>query len=492
MTGEHIYRTDLVFGLVGALGTDFDEFNKSLDRLVRRFCYEVIEIHLSHLLDHVDLDVTLEAQPEDKRIESYMNAGDRLREVFGRGDAVSRLGVVEVIRHREDHTPGNTVYVFSSLKHPAEVSLLRDVYGDSFFLIGIYSAEEERRRVLGNRGIGESDANRLMERDEQDDQKKLGQRTRDTFELADVFVRLTPSTVDQVENQVGRFLDLLFGAPVRSPLPDEHAMYLAYAASLRSADLSRQVGASITSVDGDIIGVGANDVPQAGGGLYWPGKNDQRDHARRKDSNELRKVEIARDIFNLICEKERVEEGFEDFIGKLRNSLLFDITEYGRAVHAEMEALLSCARTGASTRGGTLYATTFPCHNCAKHIIASGIKRVVYVEPYPKSQALTLHDDAIAIEEPFDADGGATVGPHKVIFEPYIGIGPRRYLDLFSMKLSSGWRLRRKEEGRLIEWDSGTATPRVPTMEPVKKLEQEAVTLLKQKLEGDHEGKKKD
>ncbi|MDN3612645.1 hypothetical protein QWZ16_23945 [Vibrio ostreicida] len=26
----------------------------------------------------------------------------------------------------------------------------------------------------------------------------------------------------------------------------------------------------------------------------------------------------------------------------------------------------------------------FPCHNCAKHIVASGIKRVVYVEPYPK------------------------------------------------------------------------------------------------------------
>ena len=44
--------------------------------------------------------------------------------------------------------------------------------------------------------------------------------------------------------------------------------------------------------------------------------------------------------------------------------------------HAEMEALLSCARSGVSTRGATLYSTTFPCHNCAKHIIAAGVARV--------------------------------------------------------------------------------------------------------------------
>ena len=57
-------------------------------------------------------------------------------------------------------------------------------------------------------------------------------------------------------------------------------------------------------------------------------------------------------------------------------------------VHAEMEALLSCARSGVSPVGGTLYSTTFPCHNCAKHIVAAGLRRVVYVEPYPKSRAV--------------------------------------------------------------------------------------------------------
>jgi len=64
-----------------------------------------------------------------------------------------------------------------------------------------------------------------------------------------------------------------------------------------------------------------------------------------------------------------------------------------------MEALLSCARSGARVRGGTLYTTTFPCHNCAKHLVGAGIARVIFVEPYPKSKAVELHADALTFEE---------------------------------------------------------------------------------------------
>ena len=136
----------------------------------------------------------------------------------------------------------------------------------------------------------------------------------------------------------------------------------------------------------------------------------------------------------------------------LRGSPIYDLTEYGRAVHAEMEALLSCTRNGVSPRGGTLYSTTFPCHNCAKHIVASGIRRVVYVEPYPKSRAKELHPDSICVDEP---EAG------KVCFEPFVGVSARRYFDLFSMALSSGYRMKRKEGGKIIPWERSTARPRV-------------------------------
>ncbi|MNT68962.1 hypothetical protein D3C72_2072320 [compost metagenome] len=70
-----------------------------------------------------------------------------------------------------------------------------------------------------------------------------------------------------------------------------------------------------------------------------------------------------------------------------------------------------------------MYTTTYPCHNCARHIIASGISRVVYIEPYEKSLAMKLHADAISTD-------GKTVG--KVIFENFEGVSPTRYTTLFS------------------------------------------------------------
>ena len=129
-----------------------------------------------------------------------------------------------------------------------------------------------------------------------------------------------------------------------------------------------------------------------------------------------------------------------------------DITEFGRTVHAEMEALLACARTARSTRKATLYTTTFPCHNCCRHIIAAGIARVVYVEPYPKSKAPELHNDAISVDQ--------TVGK-MVPFLPFNGIGPRRYFDLFSLMLSTGYPIERKEGGKLKAWHRRDATPRL-------------------------------
>ncbi len=113
-------RADLVFGLVGALGTDFEELYSSLAKLARGFGYDAVEIRLSQLLNHVEIGVPLEDQAEDRRLDSYMNAGDRLREIFGRGDAVGILGIGELVRRCNGRGVGNTVYVLRSLKHPAE------------------------------------------------------------------------------------------------------------------------------------------------------------------------------------------------------------------------------------------------------------------------------------------------------------------------------------------------------------------------------------
>ena len=51
-------------------------------------------------------------------------------------------------------------------------------------------------------------------------------------------------------------------------------------------------------------------------------------------------------------------------------------------IHAEMNALLYCAKEGISVKGCTAYVTHFPCLNCTKSLIQAGITRIYYHEGY--------------------------------------------------------------------------------------------------------------
>ncbi|MDG0842586.1 ComE operon protein 2 [Staphylococcus equorum] len=66
-----------------------------------------------------------------------------------------------------------------------------------------------------------------------------------------------------------------------------------------------------------------------------------------------------------------------------------------RTIHAEMNALLQCAKQGVSTDGATIYVTHFPCLNCTKSIIQAGIQTIYYAEDYHNhSYALKLLDQS--------------------------------------------------------------------------------------------------
>ncbi|AKB76456.1 dCMP deaminase [Methanosarcina lacustris Z-7289] len=65
-----------------------------------------------------------------------------------------------------------------------------------------------------------------------------------------------------------------------------------------------------------------------------------------------------------------------------------------RAVHAEQNAIIQAAIHGVSIAGGTLYCTHQPCILCAKMLINSNIKRVVYSIPYPDTDSLEFFRSA--------------------------------------------------------------------------------------------------
>ena len=468
--------SELVIGIVSAVGTESKRVTDPLTDRLKGFGYTVEEIRVSSILP------AFSSGSEYERIKHYMAAGDSLRE-RSINNAILAAGVAKKISEIRTSCTEKRAYIVNSLKHSREVEFLRKIYADGFYLIGVHADEKRRHQYLtDDKGCNQEQAEELIKIDE-DESFDHGQKTRDTYHLADFFLNLG-SDNDQVKNRLQRFLELIFSHPYKNPTFDEFAMFMAFNSSVRSGDLSRQVGAVI-SREKQIIATGANDVPESGGGLYWAEINsttgevvdypDGKDYTREGDSNKQAQTEIIQEIArNLIAEDIVSADKELDLHKALKESKISDLTEFGRVVHAEMDALLSCGRAGIPTTGAVLYCTTFPCHNCAKHIIASGIRRVVYVEPYPKSRALDFHSESIQLRSEFDATVTSEVSK-LVVFEPFIGVGPRRFLDLFSMSLGSGSKLRRKDkDGAVLEWDKATAPIRTPLM-PNSYLEIEKV-----------------
>ena len=471
-------ESELVIAFVYAAGTDSKAVLEVFVNGLAKFGYHANVIRLSDFLGRYELEDDLVDAPEDRRISSRMDAGNHARLKTARKDLLALAAVSGINRKRAKREPlEKTAHILLSLKRPEEVVALRRIYGNGFYAIGVFATTAERMRYLvEDRNVPKDKAKALIERD-QEEADEYGQRTRDTFHLADAFVRARP---DDLRSGLWRCLDLIFGDPFVTPMPEENAMFLAYAASTRSGDLGRQVGAAVTSARGDVIAVGCNDVPRFGGGLYWPGEGDQRDLVENigYDSNAKERDGIINEVMRRLRPRTKADQRQKKFRELMSESPLLDLTEYGRAVHAEMEALLACARSGVSPLGGTLYSTTFPCHNCTRHMVGAGLERVVYIEPYSKSRASQLHSDSIAMGEESDhATAGREAGS-RLQFEPFVGIGPRRYFDLFSLKLSTGYPIERKAKESFLKatWNRETAHPRIPML-PMSYLERESVAV---------------
>jgi len=358
-------------------------------------------------------------------------------------------------------------YILDSLRHPAEVHLLRHVYQDAFVLIGVVCEENKRLERLRKKypDAGETPLREFMNRDAEA-KEKHGQHVADTFHLSDFFVDNTTdrllehkeSNPDWDTNEkLGRLVKIVTHAGIVRPEMAEVAMHHAYGAMMQSACLSRQVGAALVDKAGNVVATGTNEVPKAGGGVYGEsfatGALDDRCAFRRPDerkycSNTREQNRIIEELVAGVPELNSLPlERRNSLLLELRKTRIGGLLEFSRAVHAEMDALLSAAREGISPIGTRLYVTTFPCHYCARHLVTAGVDEVQYIEPYPKSQALDLHDDAIQITAKNWVP--PSQGGKKVLFRPFSGVAPR----LFGRAFLKDRDLKNKESGLI---DIGT------------------------------------
>ena len=512
---ESIDGLELVFALAGPVGADLQEISRTLRDALKKCAYaEVEEISVGDLVRQIAARRTLEKAdgspirlldaPEEMRIASYMDAGNAIRRLSASPAAIASVAIAEIRgrRKRKGNVPARRAYILRSLKRPEEAQLLRRVYGAGFFLIGVNLNRPARVDSLALR-IAKShnetaaspdfpnyllEAEALANRDEDEAADEFGQRLRDVFQLCDLFV--SPASRTTTFEQIHRFVRLILGDLGETPTADEHFMFHAFATSLASGALGRQVGAVLVSPAAEVLGIGWNDVPKGGGGLYRAGDHyDRRDIHEERDAVNVHADQIIGEVLELVRDagwlntnaRPRLDDAREAF----KRSRVMSLLEFGRTSHAEIEAILAAARIGATPRDATLYTTTFPCHQCARTIVAAGLRRVVYIEPYPKSRALELHRDAI---HGYDETHAPHCGNehcrelHAVRFEPLLGIGPHRFVELFSLQTSAGAQRERKvkSSGERIRWDPRTSAPKVEML-PLSYLDLEAKVLYELK-----------
>ena len=249
-------------------------------------------------------------------------------------------------------------------------------------------------------------------------------------------------------------------------------MYHAHAAALQSSCLSRQVGAALMAPDGTVVATGTNDVPKFGGGVYneesepdnrcfaweWTGNGIPFYGCHNQRKKKQLQIEIATWLGDNFSKelailahplpksgtdtaakaRDEAEKKMRNFFAQNADGMdnmpgVKEIIEYSRSIHAEMNTILSAGRNGVSPSGMMLFCTTYPCHNCARHLVTAGIRSVYYIEPYVKSLATELHSDSIVADKSEQQATGGRV-PTRMVIAPFTGVGPRMFEDFFTKR----------------------------------------------------------
>ncbi|ORJ59265.1 hypothetical protein B5V00_10230 [Geothermobacter hydrogeniphilus] len=338
---------------------------------------------------------------------------DRLDETCCQLIAEEANFIIKYFRNRPDRENRKKHFVIESFRNPYEVLYFRYRYYE-FYLMSIYTDKEIRQ---SERGVFSVD------RDERDQGEKnradeiYAQNVSACVDISDIAIN-NNGTLDEYFAKLVKYYAIIMQPGVINPESDEMFMNQAYSLSLKSSCISRQVGAVIIGANGYVVGAGWNDAGEGQVGCgYRHGQEfnnldnsvlvsnpDNESSFREKLKNNPKEFPFCyKDNYSSFVSSKKIkkllnnkryelkkigvtEEGQEKLFAILTNGLSIKRLEYCRALHAEENALLQTSKNGGmGVRGGTIYTTSFPCELCAKKIYQSGIREIVFTEPYPDS-----------------------------------------------------------------------------------------------------------
>lgn len=237
-----------------------------------------------------------------------------------------------------------------------------------------------------------------------------------------------------------KFSSLIRHPGLITPSSEERCMIVAYTAKFNSGCLSRQVGACITNQYHTIRTIGWNDVPYG----QIPCSLRQLSDLKRNDIKENKGIRFAYSAF----EK---GDGFAYDKGKQNFTLAVDsdytqtdlLEKQGlpwsfcfktlhnryegeknqvftRSLHAEENAMLQMVKYGGEALiNGIIYVTASPCELCAKKLYQIGVRKIVYIDPYPGISRKQIIDSGFKRPE-LKLFQGAYGGSYFKLYQPFM------------------------------------------------------------------------
>lgn len=424
----------IILGFTGSIGSGCTYISNYLPKVAEEIKYKYFKLSDVIRDHHKDSNNNISTS-------QMQDAGNLLRKNNEPGY------LVFVLLNKIKNDPNIQKYdaiIIDGIKNVGEIQSLRQF--PFFFLFSVhsnYTIRCDRSIGVGKKFVGEEQFTTADDRDRLEKDNIYGQQVKKCNYLSDITI-LNNKKIPIVDNeQKKKFIGNIYNkyvklienlqsdnpSPASSPTVDELFMTNAYSLSRMSSCLKRKVGAvivqTINANNGSginrgkissfpiMVSSGYNEVPLGSYKCaYHPDfEKCYRDYLQEEHAKKIKYcpncgVKLNVKTFCPHCEKEK--EGYikyckeyqkeieDEFKCSNCNSRIFQeylpgaketpgkLLDMCRALHAEENALLNLMNKGRLCNGDlTIYVTTQPCNLCANKIVAAGIDRVVFDEPYP-------------------------------------------------------------------------------------------------------------
>lgn len=412
----------VVIGFTGSIGSGCSETCKVIEEFSEN---KPLKLSLSQLLrEEINKDQDLKKEfdiVKKKGMEEIrlflQEQGNRLREYNNNPHILvdKVLDKIEELKNQGKLTDKDFILI-DSIKNISEIDALRDRF--RVYIFAIYADEDERwHRVMD---IYNHRHDLFLRDDKRDHKEKKwhGQQVDSCVDSADILIKNDVDIVESEKNRenyfkkINYYLDLIKNPKRKYPKMEESYMNMAYSMAARSRCMQRKVGALITTEDHEIVSLGYNDVPSK---LQSCAEKYKECYRKKKKREILNEFKYCPKCGNEITEEKKCEKcniSIEEDIFKNKNLGLC------RSLHAEENAIVKAAKAGIPLKNGIIFTTTFPCNLCANKIKNVGLKKVIFVEPYPLKETIEILNEETSEEK-------------KVEVELFEGVKSRAFFELY-------------------------------------------------------------